>query len=410
MSSDSKDSNTSGASSGRHVPKDDPLVPTIGALGKKGEPISLAEEIALENSLGITIPEVDPALFAGDSSYWQELQQLSIEELITESRRYEEVESGMSDDRQELVFRIIKQRIRKSGLMFFEGAIEILPDEFGFLRSSESYYQSRPDDIYVSPSQVRRFSIRNGSIVSGQIRPPKMNEKYFALLRVEAINHRDPNKQKNMPHFEEMSATPSTVRIPIQREDFDDECAATTISALESIAYGQNAVLVGSSQQKNTRLMQSWVESALENDPKLSAFYVYIGETEQSLKAKRQILFRPHCDVVGTYTSETPFRHVQLTEFVLECAKRAVEYGKNVVICLDSASQLLNVLNSEHKSKFGGVDSRAWNHVQHLLHSAKKTETGSLTVLATVLSECEDPLDNLICNELKKISTLVVPN
>ena len=355
------------------------LEPTIGALGKKGEPISLAEELALEKSLGIMEPEIDNPILIGDSSYWQELQQLSMPELIAEARSYGESDLDESMDRQELVLRVIRQRIRQSGLMFCEGSLEILPEEFGFLRSSDNFYQSRPDDIYVSPSQIRRFSIRNGSKVSGQIRPPKTNERYFALLRVEAINHQNPNNQKLRPHFDEMDAIPPTEPLRLRPGDFDQEIR----DAVASLTYGSRGVIAASSELKNTDLLRSAAKSLLIHDPSLSVSMLFLNKSAEVLREQQELQGR-RCEIIGTFPGETVGRFVHLTDFLLEKAKRMVEYGKNVLLCVDSLSPFLQTQENFPQSYPG-----------RLFRAAKKTEKGSLTVLATVLDEetkciCED--------------------
>ena len=348
------------------------LEPTIGALGKKGEPISLAEELALEQSLGIAEPMPDDPLLIGDSAYWQELQQLSMQELIAEARSYGESEIDESIDRQELVFRVIKQRIRQSGLMFFEGSLEILPDEFGFLRSPDNFYQPRPDDIYVSPSQIRRFSIRNGSKVSGQIRPPKTNERYFALLRVEAINHQNPNRQVNQPLFGEMVSLPPTDPLGLRPGDFDPEIR----DAVASLTYGGRGLISGPSEGKNTDLAQSIAKSLLANDPYVLVYMLLLNKSDELIRKQQQELSGRRCEVIGTFPGETTGRFVHLTDFMLEKARRMVEYGKNVLLCVDSLSPLLQAQENFPSSC-----------LTRLFHSAKKVEKGSLTVLTTVLSE-----------------------
>ena len=357
-----------------------PLEPTIGALGKKGEPISLAEEIALEQSLKINDPLADDPFLIGDSSYWQELQQLSLPELIAEARSYGESDIDDSADRSELVFRVIKQRIRQSGQMFFEGSLEILPDEFGFLRSPDNYYQSRPDDIYVSPSQIRRFAIRNGSKVSGQIRPPKMNERYFALLHVEAINHQDPNRQRSQPSFEEMVSIPPDEPLRLPPDDF----APSLRDAISSLNYGSACLITGSAEKENTLLMQRLVKSALTNDPNLFVLTLFLDKTEEEMRIKHEELQGARCEVIGTYLGETVSRYVHLTDFMLEKAKRMVEYGKNVLFCLDS-------LNSLTKSKVLQHNEMGQENSLRLLHTARKTEKGSLTIIATTTDDFSNP-------------------
>ena len=365
------------------------LEPTIGALGKKGEPISLAEEIALEQSLKINDAIADDPFLIGDSSYWQELQQLSLPELIAEARSYGESDIDDSADRSELVFRVIKQRIRQSGQMFFEGSLEILPDEFGFLRSPDNYYQSRPDDIYVSPSQIRRFAIRNGSKVSGQIRPPKMNERYFALLHVEAINHQDPNRQRLQPSFEEMVSIPPEEPFRFCLEDFEPSLR----DSIASLKYGASCLVSGPLKKNNSELVQQIVKSALASDPNLLVLTLFLEKTEEEMRVKQAELQGARCEVIGTYPGETASRYVHLTDFMLEKAKRMVEYGKNVLFCLDS-------LKSFAKPKTNHPNGMEQENSLRLFHAAKKTEKGSLTILTTTSEESSSPD---ICEEIQEL-------
>ena len=364
------------------------MEPTIGALGKKGEPISLAEEIALERSFGIAENTTDDSLLIGDTSYWQELQQLSMPELIAEARSFGDDDLDESMDRQDLVFRVIKQRIRKSGLMFFEGSLEILPDEFGFLRSADNFYQSRPDDIYVSPNQIRRFAIRNGSKVSGQIRPPKTNERYFALLRVEAINQQNPDRQKSQPHFGEMVPVSPAEPLRLRPGDFDPVIR----DAVASLTYGSRALISGPSESNNTDLMKSIVKSLLIHDPSMTVYMLFLGKPDEYIHKVQQELSGKRSEVIGTFPGETVGRFIHLTDFILEKAKRMVEYGKNVLLCVDSLSPFL--ANQEIPPPL--------DCPTRLFHSAKKTEKGSLTILATVL----DQEENGIGEKLGKYTTI----
>ena len=363
------------------------MEPTIGALGKKGEPISLAEEIALERSLGIPETTMDDPLLIGDSSYWQELQQLSMPELLAEARSYGDDGLDESTDRQELVLRVIKQRVRQSGLMFFEGSLEILPDEFGFLRCADHFYQSRPDDIYVSPNQIRRFAIRNGSKVSGQIRPPKTNERYFALLRVEAINHQNPDRQKSQPHFCDMVSLSQAEPLRLRPGDFDPVMR----DAVASLTYGSRALISGSSESNNTDLINAIVKSLLVHDSQTMVYMLFLNKPDEFVHKVRQELSGKRSEIIGTFPGETIGRFIHLTDFMLEKAKRMVEYGKSVLLCVDSLSPFL----ANHEISL-------WDCPIRLFHSAKKTEKGSLTVLATAL----DHEENGIGEKLGKYTTI----
>jgi len=352
------------------------MEPTIGALGKKGEPISLAEEIALEQSLGIAEPVADDPFLIGDSSYWQELQLLSMPELIAEARSYGDANLDESMDRQELVLRVIRQRIRKSGLMFFEGSLEILPNEFGFLRSSDNFYQSRLDDIYVSPNQIRRFGIRNGSNVFGQIRPPKTDERYFALLRVEAINNQDPNRQRSRPKFDEMASLSSTEPLRLRPGDFSGDFGGRIRESVASLTYGSRCLIASPAESQSTDLIQLIAKSLLVHDPNMLVYMLFLNKPDEFVHKTQQELSGKRCEVISTVPGETLGRYIHLTDFMLEKAKRMVEYGNNVLFCVDSLSHFLQPQENPPL----GCPTR-------ILHASKKTEKGSLTVVATALTE-----------------------
>lgn len=404
---------------GRKPSFDPTLVPKTGSLGKRGEPISLAEEIALEQSQGHHEAEKEEDIrLSGDFSYWNELQRLSTAELIREARQMDEKDEGEENSsRSELIFRIIKQRIRRSGLMFAEGTLEILPDEFGFIRNPENHFLSCSDDIYISPSQVRRFGMRNGSTISGQIRPPKENERYFALLRVAAINHEDPNYQKSRPHFEEMTPTHPDTRLPLEKKRTEKENSsgdaisgtepgARIVDLLAPIAFGQRGLIIGPAKSGKTRLLRDMVRNLLKNDPDIECIFLLPGQKEEEIQSLQNELRSPRCEVIGTSEEEPDSRHLQVADIALDKAKRMVEYGKNVVFFIDTISQLVLALHrgSLHSDRKFGSKSEipTRERIRKFSQSARKFEEGgSLTLIATLPTDPKSPEQERIVGELQ---------
>ncbi|MCL2348493.1 MAG: transcription termination factor Rho [Planctomycetaceae bacterium] len=335
---------------------------------------------------------------------------MTSQELVAESRRQDlDSEEGM--ERQELIFRLLKARIKKNGLMYGEGTLEILPDEFGFLRSSEYHYLSCPDDIYVSPSQIRRFGLRNGSIVSGQIRPPKENERYFALLRVEAINHEDPNKLTSKPFFDDLTPVHPDSRIIM--EDPNDDMDTRVVDLTVPVGFGQRGLIVSPPRAGKTILMQKMAKAALANYSNLHVFMLLVDERPEEVTDMERQLKGPRCEVISSTFDEPPSRHIQVSEMVLDKAKRMVEYGKDVIIFLDSITRLARAWNAEcptsGRTLSGGVDANALQRPKRFFGSARKVEEGgSLTIIATALVDTGSRMDDVIFEEFKGTGNLEV--
>ncbi|MGL6195088.1 MAG: hypothetical protein ACRC2T_09740 [Thermoguttaceae bacterium] len=375
------------------------LSPQIGALGRRGEPISLAEQIAIEQSHGVTEPTDDEFFESQNDSMWQHLRDLSVSDLISESRKYGPDFSAVMKngklkfgDQQEIILRIIRHRIKQKGLMFAEGTIEVLPDEFGFMRSSSDYISSL-NDIYVSPTQVRRFGLRTGTVILGQIRPPKENEKYFALLRIEAINNDDPNLLKSVAKYDEMPNANSKQKLSFVPSEeslrIDDLTCEERIKAIVSLARDAMStksdlhvfvIILGCPLPIPQNVLQEGAEPEVNFNElnKISAQYF------EEIKG-------PHCEAIMTWQTEPTTRHIHLCEFLLEKAKRMVEYGKDVLIILDSAQKLQSsyLLDLETRAQFPGFKERdyspqtAVDKVRTFMSSGSIKESGgSLSIVS----------------------------
>jgi transcription termination factor Rho len=291
--------------------------------------------------------------------------------------------------------------------MYGEGTLEILPDEFGFLRSATSRYLSCPDDIYISPSQIRRFGLRDGLTIFGQIRPPKERERYFALLRVETINDEDPNALASKPRFDELPAALPTQRVAADAPDADLD--SRLFNLLAPLGYGGRGLLVSPPRAGKTTFIQKAAEAVLADNPDAFVFVVLVDERPEELIDMERRLRGPRCEVVGTTFDETAARHVQVAEIALEKAKRMVEYGRDVVFFLDSLTRLVRAWNVETAAATlappspGFVEPSALLRAKKYFGSARKIDGGgSLTLVATArLDENGGGPDDQILEEFK---------
>ncbi|NBX29269.1 transcription termination factor Rho [bacterium] len=373
------------------------------------EPVSLAEEIAAEVHDGMDVTGHYESLKKGDPSI-ASLQALSMQELV-ELARQENIGDVTGAKKQDIVFRILKERIKLNGLMFGEGTLEILPDGFGFLRSPDFHYLSCPDDIYVSPSQVRRFGLRNGMTVAGQIRPPKESERYFALLRVEAINGEDPAKLSTRTFFDELTPLHPDERIVL--ETTAEELSTRVIDLIVPIGFGQRGLIVSPPRAGKTILLQKMAKAVLTNYPEAYVFMLLIDERPEEVTDMERQVKGPSCEVISSTFDENASRHVQVADMVIEKAKRLVEYGRDVVIFLDSITRLARAWNSEvpnsGKILSGGVDSNALQRPKRFFGSARKVEQGgSLTIIATALIDTGSRMDDVIFEEFKGTGNLEI--
>ena len=339
-----------------------------------------------------------------------DLQQKSLPELIAIAKEVgiTEVE-GLA--KQNLVFLIIKERVKQNGLMLGEGTLEILPDGFGFLRSPDYNYLPCVDDIYISPSQIRRFGLRTGTIVSGQIRPPKENEKYFALLRVEAINYADPSLLNQKVMFEDLTPLHPTERLKLE---FDpSEVCGRVIDLISPIGKGQRGLIVAPPRTGKTILLQKMANGILKNHPECYVIILLIDERPEEVTEMERMVKGPNTEVISSTFDEPATRHVQVCEMVIEKAKRMVEYGTDVVILLDSITRLARAYNSEMPSSgkilSGGIDANAMQKPKRFFGAARNLEDGgSLTIIATALVDTGSRMDEVIFEEFKGTGNMEV--
>jgi len=374
----------------------------------RDEPLSIAEQLVdgrfEDQESEEEVKQFEEIKKSGDT-HIAELQRLSMAELIEEARKENLSDTEIAGmKRQDLIFRILKERVKMSGLMYGEGTLEILPDGFGFLRSPDYHYLACPDDIYVSPSQIRRFGLRTGMTVSGQIRPPKENERYFALLRVEAVNYEDPNLASKKIWFDDLTPCHPDKRIIL--ETTPDEIECRVVDLIAPVGFGQRGLIVSPPRAGKTILLQKMAKAVLKNYPDCYVFMLLIDERpEEVTDMERQVKGR-NCEVISSTFDEAPARHIQVSEMVIEKAKRTVEYGKDVIIFLDSITRLARAWNAEcpasGKILTGGVDANALQRPKRFFGSARKIdEGGSLTIIATALIDTGSKMDEVIFEEFK---------
>ncbi len=329
-----------------------------------------------------------------------ELKGKSIAELTTMADELKvEGVSGMR--KQELIFAILQAQTEKNGMIFGEGVLEILPDGFGFLRAPDYNYLPGPDDIYVSPSQIRRFNIRTGDTVSGQIRPPKEGERYFALLKVDAINYEDPEISRTKILFDNL--TPYYPEKKIKLEHSPTDYTTRAMDLVTPIGMGQRGMIVAPPRTGKTMLLQAIAKAILKNHKDIKLIVLLIDERpEEVTDWQRQV----KAEIISSTFDEPPQRHVQVADMVSERAKRLVEHKKDVVILLDSITRLARAHNAiipaSGKVLSGGLDANALQRPKRFFGAARSIEDGgSLTILATALVDTGSRMDDVIFEEFK---------
>ena len=330
-----------------------------------------------------------------------ELQKLTVAELHTVAKK-EKLTDYAGLKKQDLVFQILRNRVQANGLMFGEGVLEVLPDGFGFLRSPDYSYMPSPDDIYVSPSQIRRFGLQTGHIVAGQIRPPKNDERYFAMLKVEAVNYDNPEILSEKVVFVDLTPLFPDERLLL--ETTSDELDMRVVDLITPIGKGQRGLIVSPPRAGKTVLLQKMANAVIKNSPECIVIILLIDERPEEVTDMQRNV--PGAEVISSTFDEPSSRHVQVAEMVIEKAKRLVEYGKDVVIFLDSITRLARAHNAEmpHSGKIlsGGVDANALQKPKRFFGAARNIEEGgSLTILATALVDTGSRMDEVIFEEFK---------
>ena len=328
------------------------------------------------------------------------LKKMKISELQKMAHKFK-IENVAGLKRQDLIFKVLQGQAQQSGLMFGEGVLEILEDGFGFLRSPNYNYLPSPDDIYVSPSQIRRFNLRTGDVVSGLIRPPKEGERYFALLKVELINFEDPDSAKDKIAFDNL--TPLYPNKRIMLETTQEETSMRVMDLLAPIGFGQRGMIVAQPYSGKTILLQKIANSITTNHPDAYLIVLLIDERPEEVTDMQRSV---KGEVIASTFDEPADRHVQVAEIVLEKAKRLVEHKRDVVILLDSITRLARAYNTvaPHSGKIlsGGVDSNALHKPKRFFGSARNVEEGgSITIIATALVDTGSRMDEVIFEEFK---------
>jgi transcription termination factor Rho len=330
----------------------------------------------------------------------KELKNKRINELSTMAKALN-LDGASVMRKQELIFAILQAELEKNGLIFGEGVLEILPDGFGFLRAPDYNYLPGPDDIYVSPSQIRKFNLKTGDTISGQIRPPKDSERYFALLKVETINYEDPKASRDKILFDNL--TPLYPQERLQLEFDSDNYCMRIMDLLTPIGKGQRGVLVSPARAGKTVLLQNIANSIEKNHKEVILIVLLIDERPEEVTDMERTV---KGEVISSTFDEPASRHVQVAEMVIEKAKRLVEYQKDVVILLDSITRLARAHNAivppSGKVLSGGVDSNALHKPKRFFGAARNIEEGgSLTIIATALIETGSRMDEVIFEEFK---------
>ncbi|MFH1940789.1 MAG: transcription termination factor Rho [bacterium] len=329
-----------------------------------------------------------------------DLKKMKISELIALAQEMN-VPGYSGLRKQELIFRILEDQTQKDGNIFSEGVLEILPDGYGFLRSPDTNYLPGPDDIYISPSQIKRFSLRTGDMVSGQIRPPKENERFFALIKVEAVNYENPELAKTKILFDNLTPLYPNQRILLETDA--KEYTTRIMNLLTPIGKGQRGLIVAQPYTGKTTILQRIANSITKNHPEIKMIVLLIDERPEEVTDMERSV---NAEVISSTFDEPAERHVQVADMVLEKAKRLVEYGHDVVIMLDSITRLARAHNVvvPHSGKIlsGGVDSNALHRPKRFFGAARNVEEGgSLTIIATALIDTGSRMDEVIFEEFK---------
>jgi len=336
------------------------------------------------------------------------LQAMSMTELNAMAKEYA-VENYGTMRKHEVIFHILEKNAQRAGVLFSEGVIEVLPEGFGFLRSQSFNYLPCPEDIYVSPSQIRRFDLQTGNLIAGQIRPPKEKEKFFALLKVEAVDGEDPDKAKDKTHFDNLTPLFPNKRFIL--ETTPDELSTRVLDLVCPIGKGTRGLIVAPPRTGKTVLMQKIANAILKNNPESYLFILLIDERPEEVTDMERSC--KGAEVISSTFDEPPERHVQVAEMVIEKARRMVEHKRDVVILLDSITRLARAYNTvqPHSGKIlsGGVDANALHKPKRFFGAARNIEEGgSLTIMATALVDTGSRMDEVIFEEFKGTGNMEV--
>lgn len=328
------------------------------------------------------------------------LHEMNAPELMKLGKSYD-IESATSLKRQELIFQILKCQAEANGFIFAEGVLEILPDGFGFLRAPDYNYLAGPDDIYVSPSQIKRFGLRTGDTISGQVRPPKEGEKYFALIKVDAINFDPPSSAKDRMWFD--SLTPIYPNRRIKMETLKEGLSGRVLDLITPIGFGQRGLIVSPPRTGKTMLLQAIAHAITANHPEAYLLVLLIDERPEEVTDMQRFV---KGEVQASTFDEPPTRHVQVAEMVMEKAKRLVEMGRDVIILLDSITRMARAYNTvtppSGRVLSGGLDANALQKPKRFFGAARNIEEGgSLTIIATALIDTGSRMDDVIFEEFK---------
>jgi len=332
-----------------------------------------------------------------------DLKHLPVTELV-DMAIASEIENASRMRKQDLIFALLKNTAKKGDSIFGDGTLEVLQDGFGFLRSPDTSYLAGPDDIYVSPSQIRRFNLHTGDTIQGEIRTPKDGERYFALVKVDSVNGESPENTKNKILFENLTPLFPTIPLTLERDIRSDEnVTGRVIDMIAPIGRGQRALLVASPKSGKTVMMQHIAHAITANHPDVSLIVLLIDERPEEVT---EMMRSVKGEVVASTFDEPATRHVQVAEMVLEKAKRLVEHKKDVVILLDSITRLARAYNTvvpaSGKVLTGGVDANALQRPKRFFGAARNIEEGgSLTIIATALVDTGSRMDDVIYEEFK---------
>jgi transcription termination factor Rho len=332
----------------------------------------------------------------------KDLKKMKINELYKIAKELN-VEGASGMRKQELIFAILQAQTEKNGLIFGEGVLEILPDGFGFLRAPDYNYLPGPDDIYISPSQIRRFNLRTGDTVSGQIRPPKDTERYFAMLKVEMVNYEDPEVVRDKILFDNLTPLYPQERIHLEIDGDSKNYSARVMDLLTPIGKGQRGLIVAAPRTGKTMLLQNIAHSITTNHKEITLIVLLIDERPEEVTDMERSV---EAEVISSTFDEPAQRHVQVAEMVIEKAKRLVEHQKDVVILLDSITRLARAYNTvvppSGKVLSGGIDANALQRPKRFFGAARNIEEGgSLTIIGTALIDTGSRMDEVIFEEFK---------